>query len=365
MENKIMNNSQLVMTHKLVLVFGLLMATSLTFAQEENKVQKIKNAFQSDQFQLFGYGQVVYSATEHSVQGGTNNSIDIPRAILFATGKLGKNNQFGYMLMYDFGPNSRLHELYGEWLPSKAVNLRFGQYKIPFTIENPLSPTRIETINFSRSASAMSGSAGDFNQFEADGRVVVKAGRDAGLQLSGLLFPKDDFHRLEYYAGLFNGTGMNAKDNNNHKDFIGTAYFQPVKGLKFGGSIYSGKLYRSMNNLPAENHTRDRWTVGAEYNDRLFYGRSEYIAANDGGLKRRGAYGSFVWKFIPRQWEALVKYDFYDSNIRLDKNEISDITAGVNYYFAPVNRIQLNYVYSNDKTNGKNNTFLAQLQLFF
>jgi hypothetical protein len=345
------------MKNKLILVLCALLVSSLSHAQEESLLQKQKNAFMSDAFHLFGYGQIVYAATEHPAPGNTNNSIEVARAILFATGKLGYKNQFGYMLMYDFSPNAKLHELYGEWSPVKAFHVRLGQYKIPFTLENPMSPTRIETINFSRSALAMCGSAGDVNQFDRTGNSIgPKVGRDAGLQLSGFLFRQDDFYRLEYYAGLFNGTGINTKDNDNHKDFIGTAYYQPIKNLRVGGSIYAGKLY---------NHTRDRWTAGAEYDGSRFYSRAEYISANDGGIKRQGYYGSLVWKWVPNKWEVLGKYDFYDCNTHIDRNAVHDLTAGINCYFAPASRIQLNYVYSDDQLNGKNNTVLAQLQLFF
>jgi hypothetical protein len=359
------------MNRKLRLTLSMLLI--ITALNAQTLAQKTKNAFMSDSFQLFGYGQIIGNASEYPNRGQAkttaNSSIDVARAILFATGRLGSEKQFGYMLMYDFGPNSGMHELYGEWLPTDAINVRFGQYKIPFTIENPMSPTRIETIYFSRSASAMAGSTGDFNQFGVAGpngsTVSVKAGRDAGLQLSGKLFQKDDFFHLEYYTGLFNGTGLNTKDNNNHKDFIGTAYYQPIKGLRVGGSVYSGKLYYAQDGRQAANHTRDTWAASAEYNSKSFYGRSEYLTANDGGVKRNGYYASAVWKFVPGKWEVLGKYDFYDKNTDVSQNEATDITAGINYYFAYLSRIQLNYIHTDDKALGKNNAIAAQLQLFF
>lgn len=356
------------MNVKLTTTIYLLLLVTIAYAQEKT-VQKIKNAFQSEAFQLSGYGQLQYNISEYPERslepGKVNNSIDITRAILFATGKLGLKNQWGYMLMYNFGPSSKLIELYGEWLPSKAMNIRFGQYSIPFTIENPISLTRIETIHSSRSVSAMSGSSGDFNQYEPDGKIVPKSGRDAGLQLSGWLFPKNDFFQLEYYAGFFNGTGMNMKDNNNHKDFLGTLYWYPLKSFKIGGSAYFGKLRQSINGLPTDDYTSKRWTVGAEYKDTHFSGRAEYIAANDGNLKRNGYYGLLVWKWIPAKWEIIGKYDFYDKNMQFNNDEVKDITLGIDYYFAYLSRIQLNYIYSDNKAVGKNHALAIQLFLFF
>jgi hypothetical protein len=358
------------MKTKLTLLLCVYIIGINLFAQENKEItKKLKDAFTSEAFQLYGYGQIINNISEHPNWGieqtTSNNSFDLARAILFATGKIGSQKQFGYMLMYDFGPNACLHELYGEWLPKDAFNVRFGQFKIPFTIENPMSPTKLETIYFSRGARAMSGSTGDFNQFEPNGvKSGAKAGRDAGLQLSGRLFKKDDFFRIEYYAGLFNGTGFNAKDNNNHKDFIGTVYYQPVKGLRIGGSIYSGKL-----NVPIYiaqgNHVRDLRTAGAEYNSKKFYARTEYISGNNGGLKRESYYGSAVWKFSPNKWEVLGKYEWYDENKSFKNNEISDITVGVNYYLAFLTRIQLNYIYTDNKALGTNHAVAMQLQLFF
>jgi hypothetical protein len=356
---------------KKLALFLCIYAISLNLFAQENEgiAKKLKDAFTGDVFQLYGYGQIIGNISEHPNLGiertTSNNSFDIARAILFATGKIGSQKQFGYMLMYDFGPNACLHELYGEWLPKDAINVRFGQFKIPFTIENPMSQTKIETIYSGRGVRAMSGSLGDFNQLEPNGvKGGSKAGRDMGLQLSGRLFKKDNFFRIEYYTGLFNGTGFNTKDNNNHKDFIGTVYYQPVKDLRIGGSIYSGKLNAPIY-IVQGNHVRDLWTVGAEYNGKKFYARTEYISANNGGLKREGYYGSAAWKFYSDKWEAVGKYEVYDENKSFGNNEISDITVGINYYFAFLTRVQLNYIYTDNKALGTNNAVAMQLQLFF
>jgi hypothetical protein len=362
------------MKKNLVLFLCIYTIGLTSFARENKEItKKLKDAFTSEVFQLSGYGQVAGIISEHPNQGiaspATNSSFEIVNARIAASGKLGSQKQFGYLLMYDFGPTARLQELYGEWLPVDAINVRFGQYSIPFTIENQMSPSRIETVYFSRSVDAMSGGSGDFNQLTPDGiEGSGKAGRDAGLQVSGSLFKKDDFFRIEYYIGLFNGTGLNTKDNNNHKDFIGTVYYQPVKDLRIGGSVYSGKLNAPVNDGVEGNHGRNLWTVGAEYNSKKCYARTEYISGNNGGLKREGYYGSFVWKFSPDKWEGVVKYESYDKNktVKNKSNEINDITIGVNYYLAYLTYIQLNYIYTDNKELGTtNNAVAVQLQLFF
>lgn len=359
---------------KHVALFLCIYTIGLTSFAQGNKetAKKLNDAFTSEVFQLSGFGLVSGTVSEHRDQGpgapATNISLDIVKARLTAAGKFGSKKQFGYLLMYDFEHTARLQELYGEWLPADAVGVRFGQYSVPFTIENQMSPSRIETVYSSRSVDAMSGSSGDFNQFEPDGgKGRGKAGRDAGLQVSGRLFKKDDFFRIEYYTGLFNGTGLNVKDNNNHKDFVGTVYYQPVKDLRIGGSVYSGKLNVLVHDdvRVQGNHGRNLWTVGAECNSKKFYARTEYISGNNGGLEREGYYGSAVWKFAPDKWEVLGKYEYYDKDKSIKDNEISDITVGVNYHLAYLTYIQLNYIYTDDKIDGTNNAVVMQLQVFF
>jgi hypothetical protein len=354
----------------LILSYTLLFI-AVAFAQDnENKLEKLKNTLQNETLRISGYGQIQYNYNEYPKRSMTsanaNSSIDIMRAVVIASGKLGNSDRIEYTAAIDLGPNPRLLELYADWFSSKALNIRFGQFKIPFTIENPLSVSRIETVNFARSVSAMSGSTGDFNQWEPDGRIASKTGRDAGLRVSGFLFPVDNFYRLEYHTGFFNGAGMNTKDNNNFKDFIGTAYLYPDKQLKLGGSFYVGKYPQYMEkHLLGHSLVNRRWTVGAEFKGDHLYSRTEYMSSNDGGRKRNGYYGLLIWKYIPDQWEIIGKYDYYNKDTLSDNDAIRDITLGFNYYFAYLSRIQFNYVYSDYQFIGKNNAVAVQFQVFF
>jgi hypothetical protein len=360
-----------------ILLFFILSNTSFyqIYSEENQNAELIsakqtsRTAFTSDYFHLNGYAQVIAHFNEYpnvgQIKTSTNNSFDIARAILFAEGKLGKKQDFGYYIMYDFGANSCLHELYGEWLPADYAKLRFGQFKIPFTMENPMAPVLIETIYFTRSISAMCGSAGDVNQFSPTGENTgVKVGRDIGMQLYGSLFKQQNYYSLDYYLGLFNGTGMNAKDNNNTKDIVGSLYWHIDKNIRIGASFYDGKYLHS-NNGELMNEKRQGWTAGVEYSNKYLLGRSEYVAMKNGEIERNGFYLTAMWKAIPNKLEIVGKYDYYDKSMPIDSNKTQDTTAGINYYFSLFSRLQLNYIYTDDKILGKNNALALQLQLFF
>ncbi|MDR3060777.1 MAG: OprO/OprP family phosphate-selective porin [Dysgonamonadaceae bacterium] len=321
--------------------------------QNKNTLSKIKSAFNcSDIFKLSGYGQALYQLSDNTE---INNLMKINRIILFAIGNI--NPELSYMIMYDFGPKAGLHEYYGEYTPLMALSIRFGQYKIPFTLENPMSPTRWEGIYGSLSVNALAGISTDI--------IGAKAGRDMGLQLSGKLLQQKDFYLIEYAAGLFNGTGVNTPENNNHKDFAGTVVYQPVKGLKLAGTVYSGKApYIMDGDDKIKNHVRDRWSVGGEFSNPYWYARSEYLHGNDGGIDRNGFYAVGMWKPIPEKLEIFGKYDYYNPDKDGMSDPIYEHTGGLNYYFGFLSRIQLNYIHT--KTGSEvNNTFAIQLQLFF
>lgn len=107
--------------------------------------------------------------------------------------------------------------------------------KTCFTLENQMSPSVYETVNFSRVIERLAGFSGDV--------CGNQGGRDMGLQVGGELFKTSfDDYFLEYRAGVYNGSGLSMKDHNDAKDFAAWFTVQPVKGLKMGASAYIGKL---------------------------------------------------------------------------------------------------------------------------
>ena len=128
----------------------------------------------------------------------------------------------------------------------------------------------------------------------APGRDIGAQGRDVGAQFSGLKsFGQGGSRQLEYCAGLFNGSGINVADENDRKDPALRAVLRTgVEGLTLGGSYYNGKV-------GATKLTHDR--TGGE----LIYGigpwtlKSEYIAARDAAVDKRGWYATVVRQFNP------------------------------------------------------------------
>lgn len=316
---------------------GVLEDMPETKVDEKNVIEKTQNfvrkGFNTPYLNFGGYGMLLYQYTDaKSVHQDLR-----PRVVFLSMeGKIGE--QFRYFAMAEFVSPS-LFEFYGEWLPNKSFNFRAGQFKVPFTLENPISLTQLESIMNTRSVTSLAGMGSDIG-------VNNGGGRDIGLQLSGSLLEGNGYDYLQYWVGIFQGVGINKKENNNIKDLAGTLAFQPIKGLRIAGGIYAGQAqYALYTGAPVYNHVRNRWALSADYQKDRLYVRSEFIRGNDGGITKQGFYGMVQWYFVPKKFNGFVRLDNFYNNKKL-KQKALDYTAGVSYYFAPACRLQLNYTYS-------------------
>ncbi len=324
-------------------------------------ITKVRDVFSSPYMKIGGFAQPFFQASDQNLNPAApepiHNEFRVRQAVIWAEGRIAKN--FNYLIGFDFAAVN-LDEVYGEWVPADFFNVRFGQYKVPFTIENPSAIIRLESASYTRSVAALAGINGDV--------IGNKTGRDFGFQLSGNLLKQKNHFLIQYWAGLFQGTGTNIRDNNNVKDFAGTLAIQPMLGLRFAASMYAGQAYYlKQGDLEAANHVRNRWSLGGEYIGRLICARSEWINANDGGIDKEALYGTVMWRFIPDKWETFFKVDYFNTNKSMD-TIVTEYTYGVNFYIARLNRIQLNYIYSDYSSKYAQfdaSKIVAQLQLFF
>ena len=121
-------------------------------------------------------------------------------------------------MMYD-AYASQLHELWVNYKFNDAINVRFGEFKTPFSIENSMSPTVTEMIYpLSLATSYMIGGADVL-------MMKGSAGRDYGLNVNGALL--NGF--LTYDLSLMSGTGRNKMDEQSER-FSGSSWFSSYRG---------------------------------------------------------------------------------------------------------------------------------------
>ncbi len=61
--------------------------------------------------------------------------------------------------------------------------------------------------------------------------------------------------------------------------------------------------------------------------------KGEYIKGKDAAIDKDGWYAQAGYFLIPKKLQGVLKYDFYDPDKKLKKNETSVSTYGVNWYF--------------------------------
>lgn len=204
-------------------------------------------------------------------------------------------------------------------------------------------------------------------------QTLFSGERDAGAKLT-IAPPADSKLGFLYAeAGLYNGSGTVA-DYDNNKDFIGRVHAS-FKGstapwtLGLGASVYSGGQRQNTRYSYTMNADNSAYTLDSAQSNvgqtakRRYYGaelqlayefpfgntelRAEYIAGKQPGSSTssvtprerpegdtyhrefEGAYLIFVQDLGQSPLEAILKYDFYDPNRKVDAGRINEnFTAG-------------------------------------
>ena len=320
--------------------------------------------------------------------GNNSNTFSIRLIRLVMTGRI--LNDFEYKLQGQvngnsstYGESPRMVDMSLEWLRHKEFKVKIGQFKRPFTFENPMNPI---DIGFNSQAQTVLKLAG-FNDRTGE---QSSSGRDIGVQVSGDLLPNSNGRSLLHYeVGVFNGQGINRKDVGNQKDVIGGLWVSPIKGMRIGGFGWVGSYARTgwwSDGMLEESGTRKvsryRYAISAEYKDADWQIRSEYIHNTGGAFKTTantssdlndcnlneklgdradGVYVACVAPIIRGKLRAKARYDLY----RQSGDWASAKTiykAGVNYLFCKNLEIQTEYSLVNDRSLVNHNYSMADVQ---
>ncbi|MCM8872402.1 MAG: OprO/OprP family phosphate-selective porin [Paludibacteraceae bacterium] len=331
------------------------------FAPAKKKLDDFSKELTS-RIKLHGYAQGGYTYTH---RGGTDaNTFDIKRVLFWADARI--TDRWSFLFMHDF--SSVVQEYYTDFriTKDKWLTVRFGQFKNGLSYENKLSPTSMEAIDvYSEGATYLSGCG-------SDPLYGVQYGRDLGLALFGEL-PNG---MLAYEFEVMNGQGINRKDGNNDKDFIGRLEFRPVKGLNIiaTGQIGRGHAVNTSLYNPAiavgDNYKRDRWTAGFDYKSKVFNAHGEYLEGRDGGVTSRGGYVTFNVPLGNTNCDLVGSYDYFNFNTDLGMDQHKAI-GGIQYWFYKKCRVQLQYVYKSAYTDngqfihGDSHAVMCQMQIRF
>ena len=259
------------------------------------------------------------------------------------------------------GPKVYLLDAFITYSRYSFAKMSVGSFKNPFGLELNTPCHALHTINRSKVVSEL-----------------TAPDRDMGLMLMG----GTDTTLLRYAVSYMNGTGLLVKDKDTYKDFIGRVLVQPTSWMHVGGSFKTGKSVSDDPTLGDNTTTR----FGAEFEVDIanFLIQGEYIYGEDkgsytegggcgsdpviveGSVERQGLFIMALYK-TPWNFEPVIKYENYNSDISLGNNNMEHITTfGVNYFFNEWTRLQVNYEYKAEWAGEINNdALMVQLQVRF
>lgn len=327
----------------------------------------------AERVQIDGYAQAGFSyqhtgglADNDELNKRDYNTFEMKRVFLVVGAPI--TDRWFAMFMHDFN-GGVVHEYWTSYrlTNNKTLSAKIGQFKHAYTIENNMSPTELEAIDVcSEGVTYLAGCN--------DPLMGVQYGRDLGLEFFG----ETNDSKFAYKAAIMNGQGINKKDGNSEKDFIGHLEFRPTKELNIvatgqigRGHAINGSVY---NNIVAgQNYKRNRWSAGLQYKsqDSHLSLRAEYLEGRDDDVTSRGAYVTGVLPVAPKL-DLVGSYDFFNYNVKEHMDQHKAI-FGLQYWFYKRCRIQLQYVYKSaslqntptgrEFTHNANHAIMCQMQV--
>lgn len=354
----------------------ILILTLAAIALTANAQEKSNKWY--DNIKFSGYGMLQYQATDKysnkvvTHDDGTketvavkdaDNTFNLRLARLILDGKI---SDFDWRIQIQgtnakgpAEPTVQLVDIYAEWSKYKEARIRAGQFKRAFTFENPTHPITQGWYSYANVINTLGG-YGDRTGEKASG------GRDIGVQVQGDLFPNANGRRLFHYQlGVYNGEGINTKDKDERKDFIGGLWVMPMQGLRIGAFGWTGSRGNMTDPLTGNTISmkKNRYALSAEYDKDEFTFRAEYLHSQGWGADKVGsntidyakgdkADGWYVFGIVPvikSKLHAKARYQTYRDNKEWSRSKTM-YEVGANYFFTKNVQLNMEYARVNDRT---------------
>jgi hypothetical protein len=326
-------------------------------SNEPKQEKQEKPKINPDLVKVSGFVQTFFTADFDENGKLESNEFKMRRARLVAEGKFGQ--KFSYKLQGNFGKadDTYLVDAFLKYKPCNEFAIQAGQFKLPFSIENPINPVNLEIYDYGEVINKLVG--------YKDVCGVGRLGRDIGIMATGSLFPikkegNTVYNIVDYSIGVFNGNGANAADNNKRKDIVGRLDVHPgLKSLTLSGSFYNGRYSTDA----VDRGARNRWAAGAQYNDGNIVVRAEYLSGKTGyntvadslnriisedfyhsnGYYAEAGYNFHFGKEKSQQLMPVFRYEHFLPNTDVEKGGTTYYTGGLSYWPIKNVNVKLDY----------------------
>lgn len=402
---------------KKTIIMALMAAASVSASAQQKQTIEIPSWLSN--VKLSGYGMTQYQY--NGQKDAESNSFNIRMARISLEGRIAGDFYWKTQIQFNgntstLGSSPRMVDLFAEWQKYEYFKVKIGQFKNPFTFENPMHPIDQGFMGYSQNVSKLAG-------FSDRAGEHASNGRDIGLQFQGdFLKNANGRNLLHYQIGVFNGQGTNTKDVDQQKNVIGGVWVMPVSGMRIGAFGWTGSYARKgtwnddeQGNIIYEKDAagnsvldkdgkpvketfrgtrslnQNRYAFSFEYKKDGWTVRSEYIHStgkafaksitnyNDAnakdcnlnakiGDKAQGVYGLVIAPLaqLPKNSRIDVKarYDMYQPNGKSNMQR-TQYEAGLNFHIGKRISILTEYALINDKTLAKHNYSMADAEVCF
>ena len=399
------------------IILALMAVASLSASAQQKQTIEIPSWLSNVKLSGYGMTQYQYSGQKDA----ESNSFNIRMARLSLEGRIAGDFYWKTQIQFNgntstLGSSPRMVDLFAEWQKYEYFKVKIGQFKNPFTFENPMHPIDQGFMGYSQNVSKLAG-------FSDRAGEHASNGRDIGLQFQGdFLKNANGRNLLHYQIGVFNGQGTNTKDVDQQKNVIGGVWVMPVSGMRIGAFGWTGSYARKgtwtddehgnvVYKKDAEGNpvldkegnsvketfsgtrklSQNRYAFSFEYKKDGWTVRSEYIHStgkafaksinnfNDAnakdcnlnaniGDKAQGVYGLVIAPLaqLPKNSRIDVKarYDMYQPNGKSNMQK-TQYEAGLNFHIGKRISILTEYALINDKTLAKHNYSMADAEVCF
>lgn len=323
---------------------------------------------------ITGYTQFLFSFER---EGGENDfGFQIRRARLSFAGNLGLKS-LTYRVQIDLA-KFKTELLLDAWLNYKIyhddVAVMVGQFDVPWIRQNIISSGNqqfvdrsLATVDFTNIIETDSDGDGIADKF-------TRNGRDVGIQVHGKPFG----NKMEYQAGIFNGSGTNTANLDNGFLYMGRAVYN-IKGDAgyeegdYDNTEHPAVFFGASGNYNSRDITNDKalqfgTETGLKYRGFSAVGEFFYRKKmpNDTALSNENDYGYYAqagYFAVPKRLEVAVRASqvFYDGFF----NDQAEFAIGINGYLYKKNvKLQTDYsVLPFDTENGVETAQRFRLQL--
>lgn len=340
---------------KKVLLAALMMGATLGAKAQSEWFQNVK---------FSGYGMVQYQASDQDAKESNGFNLRLVRMAL--EGRAHEDFYWKVQMQingntYDPDKSStdiRLVDLFGEWQKYEFFKVKAGQFKRPFTFENPMHPITQGFMSYSQNVSKLAG-------FSDRCGGNASNGRDIGVQIQGdFLKNAEGRNLLHYQVGVFNGEGINQKDKDNRKDIIGGMWVMPIKGMRIGAFGWTGSR--------AGVGEKNRYALSGEYAQNDWTFRTEYIHSQGWNAahtsdKADGIYALCIAPIQKNKMHVKARYDLYREGKEWGSSKTM-YEIGADYMFTKNLQLNLEYARVNDRTIAnadKHNYNMVDVELDF